>query len=588
MRAHVAIIAVLLSACVSACASRRAAQRPANEEPGAEKSQFPSPEELAAVTAHEITGALQPQPSVDVERWTLEGPFPEKAGSTPGIESSVLSKHLHEAISGQTQAELTEQMNCVAHEMARFQLANEGKYPSQLLRAFIIGRCGALVQDAGSSWVGGTVPESTGVEGFIPELDKVLPKTIKAMPKGPSEVGISYARDGKRVRMVIAYGIKKAQLEEIKSGDAPGEVVLRGRVLIETANVTAVMTRGKFGVSECAINLAVKLPDFEASCASDVKDALAWIELAAFPPGRALGKVVLRTLVSPAGTPSNEHVRASMGRKIDFTDPRGATEELVKGLNEARHEAGFLPLVLDGEESKTASKVAPYFFAATFGKLPETIADTVALGVRAGWNVAGTVSSGEFTSAATSATDDLDVLIASSLALPFSRRVLLDPDARRIAVGAVFLPEQQFTGAILSTYRLIETVEYPKLIARVLQRVNKLRGSKGRAEISIDKSLSEEAVKLSGQLAEGTVGSEGATQQLMELAVNTWRLPVKAWRIETWSLDDYPIPDDLISQPGDPISVVIAPLKKNGQPWALWTIVIVFVAPKEAPPPVTT
>src|SRR6185295_734223 len=68
-------------------------------------------------------------------------------------------------------------------------------------------------------------------------------------------------------------------------------------------------TAGPFGVRHCVADPGVTLPRFSLTCDVERGDPAARIEIAAFPPGRILGPIVLSLLVWPAGAPGATFVR---------------------------------------------------------------------------------------------------------------------------------------------------------------------------------------------------------------------------------------------------------------------------------------
>src|SRR5262249_19578812 len=145
----------------------------------------------------------------------------------------------------------------------------------------------------------------------------------------------------------------------------------------------------------CEVNPAVALPRFSIVCPVATDDEVAWVSVSALPPGRVLGTPLIEMLVWPSGTPGK--VYAKLARPAAGAAGASA-QEIVQEINRVREEAKLPPLRLSDQESLTASRLAPHYFApANAGGSADT-SDKIALGLLAGWEVDGTIRSGHFVS----------------------------------------------------------------------------------------------------------------------------------------------------------------------------------------------
>ena len=87
-------------------------------------------------------------------------------------------------------------------------------------------------------------------------------------------------------------------------------------------------------------------------------------------------------------------------RRVRYARPRVPDDSalfaqaFVEELNVVRFQAGMQPMTLDPAQSETATRLAPQYFAALMGNQDERVADQVALGLLAGWDVEGATPRG--------------------------------------------------------------------------------------------------------------------------------------------------------------------------------------------------
>lgn len=154
---------MLLLLALAACATRGGEERRTDfhsaEEPSALRERVPPPASL-------FGGEM-----VDVDRWELEGPLPDR------IEVRLREPSLpFEAILGQAAAArpglvvLTESMHCTAREVERFRLS-KGALPGESLRRFMASRCGSPVVGVELAYLHGEVPPDLAEEAVLEQWD---------------------------------------------------------------------------------------------------------------------------------------------------------------------------------------------------------------------------------------------------------------------------------------------------------------------------------------------------------------------------------------------------------------------------------
>lgn len=571
-------------AALAACAPAIRAAAPEAEEPEP-PPRFPTESELDKLTDVPIQAPAEPRQTHEVESWTLTGPFDSALTSKPHPRDSDAQKLLVE-VSERSRVETSASMACVAREVGSFFLQHE-KYPAPALEAFIAGRCGAPVMSVGvytfgSAEVAVKQKESELFGFWRDDLEKLI---VKAQ-KPAHAYGLWFGRKGKTAMFFLASGPKKSDLTEIVTSTAtPEKFVVRGKLLVEGLTLRALVNRGAFGVETCAIDDRVALPSFDVTCVGDPKDSAAWIEIVALPPGRILGPAVARVLISPNGSPPNTYSRAKYGVNLQVDGADAVKNHLVTAINRVRRDAGLRPVEFEAEQSMTAGKVAQHYFAASAGKIDATIADVVVLGVRAGWNVKGMVRYGLFTAAASGIGGNVDDLLGSALERPFGREVLLDPEVRKVAIGSVWLPEEKYFGAIVSTYALFEEAPQNELVKNVYEVLRTARAKAGFGPAGVLAPFEEVGQKLAAAIEAEEIKPRAALQSFIQIAANS--LPgrrIGGWVLESDTIENAPFPPELVTQPGLKINVAVARHRTRNDPWGRYVVLIIF----ETPPPITT
>ena len=126
------------------------------------------------------------------------------------------------------------------------------------------------------------------------------------------------------------------------------------------------------------------------------------------------------------------------------TDAAAFAPAVIAGLNATRIQAGLPPVRLAEAQSATAVRVARQYFAASLGAsglgdiTPAGLEDinTIALGLLAGWQVAGTIRDGIFFSAVVPHTRDAGRWVDSALSMPIGRNALMAPEIEEVALGS--------------------------------------------------------------------------------------------------------------------------------------------------------
>lgn len=545
---------------------------------------FPSANELANVVNIPLAAEELPSSTLEVETWTLVGPFEDGAGTKPHPTNTKIGALFVERTAGKIQTSLA--MECVAREVGTFYLET-GKYPASALGDFIAGRCGAPILGIGVDTFGnddlkGKTDEETLFKHWKSDLDKMIDtKTKRERP-----AGVWFGKKDNKAYFFLASGPKASSVESVvASSSTPGVYTVRGKLDTQAAGIRALVNIGPYKMAECAKNVTLELPTFEVECATDPKDSMAWIEIAAFPPGRVLGTTAANVLVSPNGAISNVYSRAKYGMDQAVTDAASITAHLPPAINRVRAQAGMGPLEVEVEQSATVAQVAEHYFAAMSGQIDPTVADVVVLGVRAGWNVKAMIRYGAFTTAASAIGGNIDDLLGSALERPFGREALLDPNLRKLALGPVWSEREKYFGVLLTTYALFEKEEQQKLKWKVFETLGKQRKRAGTGTPTVLFPLEDTARDIVAAVEAGQASPRFALQRLIdETARAAPYRTIEGWVFETESIEGIDFPKALLTIPQLKIVTAVAAHRFPDEPWGRYIVFVVY----EAPPPVTT
>jgi hypothetical protein len=548
----------ILALCLTACATGDSARR------------FPSADQLRQLGETPVAPRSAAANEREQDGWALAGPLPERfetvahAGDTPW--DALLSRAM-EARHGAVFA--SESMHCAAREAGRFMLAN-GALPALRLRTFIASRCGSPIAELAVTYQSGKIPDGAADSEVLEHWHEGLEKWLaQALDRGPLLAGLWFGREGGRGVVMLALQPRRVVLDPLPfRPDPDGRVVLRGELLVATANLETMITQGRYGYAACTSDDKVKLPRFAVTCAADRADETARIEMGAFAAGRITGPVVVDLMVWPARDPDNawRHAAVAAPAPTDAAPERA----LLSMVNDVRRQASLAPLALAEAESRTAAKVARHYFAAVFGLEAGTVADQVVLGLRAGWEVEGAVRIGHFAAGAVPS-NDVAELLAAMLDRPSGRETLLASAARVLAVGA-FAEAGPALASVVSSYEFLD--ENEARVERVLQRLTDLRRAAGRPAPRLVKQLEPDAADFARQIRESR-SPRDAVEGLMRMVAEWSRGTAHGWVVEYLTADAMQLPREMIDAPSLNLVIAVASYKPRGEPWTRCVAVLV-------------
>jgi len=443
-----------------------------------------------------------------VEQWDLAGPFPDKAGSLPFTGDDPLARTVADRLAQRrSDVVLTESMQCYAREMGRF-VARHGQLPDDDLQAFAAGLCGAvpIAPSFLFSMPEGELPNDAAVQ-FFDRATAPLPAS--------SELGIWRGSEADRHVVLAAFGVPKVKIVAIDSPLAGARTVrIRGTILDATAWLRAYTGEGLLGFHACDPTrpTAAVLPDFDLTCTVASEDPYAVFDMLSAAPHALLGRQVLM-LVLPTGRP----VRPTFRRLAVYgVPPRGG---LLEQFNAVRAQLGREPLRDVPVQSRTAHALVPHYFTAAANKDAASV-DFITLGMMAGWDVAGPLRDSQFLSFRGMLGQGASSFLSQLLFFPSNRAVLLDRDAKEVALATMQDDKDKGVWGLLTTYTAFEPRSYPEVEAGLLDELDRQRQSRGKPPVARIAMRETDSVleHVMEKLARGQVNpNEGLAQVLRTL-----------------------------------------------------------------------
>ena len=460
--------------------------------------------------------ANAPPPSTDkavesvglaVDTWKLSGPFPTAAASTPYAGDDPLTR----AVAKQMQASkrpfvMTESMQCYAREMGRF-FALHRKLPQLDLQAFMAGRCGVVPNSPSVFYLTSSAPAPA--ETAAKELDKGLEKL-----SGSQELGVWTGGSDKGQVVMAAFGAPKVKLTSVKVvKEGTPTLRVQGRLLESTGWLRGHATVGALGSSTCTATprSTAVLPDFDLQCSLGKDDAYATFDMLAGAPNALLGHGVLSLVV-----PVNGEAPANY-TSIAVSGAPGAKEGLLSQINAVRTSLKRANLEEVPQQSRTANVLVPHFFSAMVDENQQKL-DLITLGLMAGWDVPGPIRDAHLVSFRGTRGDNAPSFLSELLFFPSNRSVLLDPDARRVAVATMKDGKGKAALGLITTYSIFESRSYGSIETELLDELDRQRQARGKKPV--ERVGGEETDRvldpIMAKLTRGEMSPTGGLQEVLQ------------------------------------------------------------------------
>jgi len=562
------------------------------EPAGRVASGFPKSDALDALTKEPLPKAADLAKGYrDVDRWELAGPFPDAASSAPRSGSRPWDARVDEFVARRAGLVVaTDSMDCFAREVGRFLQAEHG-VPGVALQRFVAGRCGVATPPPTFATFGWGPTQARDAEEAVAQLGDAISKRLsERVVGGPLELGVWVAVGDGRVDMVVATGERRVRVDPIATvPGADGRIEIEGELLQPAASIGAAVTRGRFEWAECESDADAVLPRFRLRCPVAAADATAWITVEYRPPERLLGQVALRVLARPQGGDARRFERAHYTETRNLEDPAELPAALLELLNGVRRDAGLDPVALDAAQSEVATRLAPYYFSGLVGQAPQSIADLVALGMMAGWQVDGIVQQGRFAWAWLVESRDLGRLLSDALEDPGARASLLAPDADRIALGARFggeggdaeaKPDVDFIAVIASTYSLFSEETHHRdveTVRGVLTRARAARSHEPPGSLDAAEPLATRAAAR----VQGGEDPRDVLEDLISEGAERLHRSVVGWMAETQDLETLAFPDDFTDREELDVAIAVPVRKPEGEAWGRYVVLLLAAEPPQ-------
>jgi hypothetical protein len=525
----------------------------------AHRSQFTTAEELRQVAQQTRPAKAFAAAAIDVPRYALEGPFNATAHEGTSPWGALL------LASAKGRFEPDGALACAAKELSRFSLEHQGS-PSDSLESFVLARCGSTTAHAASQTLSGEAADDLPEAALFTQWEQSVREMIAKIVPG-EHAGIALTRAKGRAWLTMLRHQRLAVLKAApRVGDFEGKLVVEGQLTYPVEKVDALINQGPLGWAECVRDEGAVLPTFRFVCVARKEDAQAWLSIGAWEKDRVLGKEVARVLVWPAGEPINLYTAPA------YATPGPPTPEaFVERVNAVRTTAGLPPLKLAAQQSSTAASVAPYFF----GETDAHDSDKIALGLMAGWEVEGLVSTGSFNAEWTPQPDS-GALLSSMLEQPSGRRSLMDPTASRIAAGLV--AEGNTVGALISTYAIMEEVvdpvEAPK---QLIAQLNEARAKLGKGPAEWIANPNDFYTRAAKSLLANEVTPTQAANQFMDETVRFTNRPVSGLTQTVTTLDKVQWAEEVLAHPSPQVLIFVGVQKARGDAWGRYVVLVLLL-----------
>jgi hypothetical protein len=534
--------------------------------------EFPSQAKLQDLAGSAPAAAKSDdRPTLAVDDWEVTA-----GNGSPTTEAESLVARL--AKERGHKAKLEPELACTAREVARFFAAHQA-FPDQQLQAYMAGVCGATVPSF-ALMVWSTPTDTVASAGNSKQWHEAIAKQLGPwLPEKARQLGAAEVSDGKNSVFAATVGMSDVAWESQSTlVNAAGQVELTGSVGTPAAFIYGLVNRGEYGVGECRTDPRVAPPRFHLTCMLDPNDSAGWVEIEALPPGRVLARGVAKLLLRREGAPLSFSAATKSAPPETVGDGPAFAARIVTLVNETRKKAGFKPLVLSAPESATSQKLAAHYFERS-GE--EDVSDTIALGLMAGWDVKGTIQTGNFFSHSLAGSLDPKRWLAYMLEQPSARHVLLDPKARTIAIGPYVKAEQKSVGALVNTYAFYESDDHRADLEHFVARLNERRNALGLvpAQVVNAPEVVEEARSIKTHH-----NAEGALQVAMQRVVNRTISGVEGYAVEATDLDHVELPAALLRTQ---LKLALG-ATHHRYPTAAWGTLVVLVVVLDASPPQLT
>ena len=521
--------------------------------------------ELSAVPvrpASQEAFALGDRPKED---WT----FTPDDGSAPA--TSPWLTVLQQAAGENTRVRSHGPLACAAREIGEY-YARHHSFPDDAFRRFAVARCGGVLPNVRAFMWSGSAPAGSPDAQLIAHTGAGFKAYItgKLAKEGDVLAGTRTVWEGSRFYVAVLFATADVTL-------APGfalaegrKVHARGMLRRPGERVFAWINQGAMGVAPCIVDPAVGLPAFDITCTLAPADTHAWVSLAAMEKGRPLLRPV-GDFLAYEGAPPTTYPAPPKG---SATPADGSTrqQQILAVVNERRRAGKLAPLTLAAEQSDDTQRLAGTLLESLVAGDTKT-ADTITLGLLAGWRVPGLVQEGNVFLSKTTA-PSAEAWVDDVLAQPLGRVVLLEPSARTLAVGVEAAPGSGHLGGVAFAYSHYGDEAHGADEATLRRRIEAARPKTAAALRPLEGG--ELMAKALTRVQQGEHPSL-ALRELLDAMSQREGRSVVGWVVEGLRADDLQLPTELQDPTSYGLVVGVTHRRAAGAAWGQLTAFVLAV-----------
>ena len=569
-----------------ACATPPPAVAPRPPEESKPVVEFPSPTKLSAILAQPIPQAGFRKPGPRSRDWTVDGAqtatsYGERWQPVGPWDSAFAADFTK---SGRD-VRLTRAMACAAQEFGRFYLETQDLPPEDMKR-FIVGACGGISTQLGVLSLRGEVSAKTTDSVLLGRWKgQISPDLIQQLPADASEVGFWFGRRGKEAVAMLAYGNLHADVLPFSLvPDGKGELTVEGEVREAAEYFGGFANHGAFGVTPCLVDPSLHRPRFRFICRLEAADESAWIDLLYATPGRVVAKPFARVLARRASVQSIAFHAPVAAKPEHLEREEDFVPAVLVELNRVRQQAGLLPVRLAEAESKTAAQLAKASMASEANGRPE-VADTIALGLVAGWQVDdGMIRDGSFLASSVPGSNDSGLWLSTALSMPLARQALLGRNVEEVSFGSTLIADPPGLAAIMVGYQFYHgnnhALDVQRLFARVLAARQRLALPPPRRLVDVQQAMLDQLALV----YEGKRQPAEALQSVIKMGTRAYGENMRGYAVELISLDELEIPENALKLKNLDLEIGVTHHKPKGGAWGQLVVLVAFLDRKDDAP----
>jgi hypothetical protein len=545
---------------------------------------FPKREEiveLAQAPAPDVSQALA-DAELEISEWTLQGPLPAEPFGKQQGEPEPLVLAAQDAHPGWR---ITAGMSCYAREIAAFVAQHEdGSSPPVSLRNYMAARCGALPVSVAFKSVGVQDKRITDAQIQTQALNNL--REFVAAAANDNELGVASFRSGDRVVVVACGGMPQAEVTEVTAQwDRPATVRIRGQWRQPAEWMRASSSMGALGYGECTPTLGSQavLPSFDVQCPLEPSDESAMVEFLVGAPQQILGHTRLLVAVAKDAD-AGKLVKFFRGTQQDESQEESGTTSptasFIANLNRVRGNQGYDPLRISEGQSQVATELLPHLIAAIENN-DHAKQDLIGLGMLAGWEIHETIRNAGLLVYASRAKEGVPDLLANMLFLPTSRSVILDSQARKLAVAIHQNEEKNAATALVTTYTFFEEADYSRVQATLLDELDRQRRAKGLAPVQRigGKEITDVVGPIFQSLAKGEIAPKDGLQKILDHYAQKLARPFSGYVMSTMVIDGWmpKFSGDLVEVPNLAVAAEIGHYTNPESSWGQFVVYFVYL-----------